>query len=72
MGNRSAEQRDGGEVKIIESSTPAGPHELGDSNITILLTNEEYDAFMSLINRDDDTPKPKLEALMKRKAPWDE
>lgn len=61
-------------MKIIEHETPAGPHELGDSSITLLMTHEEFDAFYAALEQaeKDESPKPKLEAMMKRKAPWDE
>lgn len=61
-------------MKIIEHETPAGPHEFGDSMITIALTDEEYAAFEFILKNaeDMDVPKPLLEKVMKQGGPWDE
>lgn len=61
-------------MKIIEHETPAGPHELGDSSITLLMTHEEFDAFYAALEQAeaDESPKPKLEKLMTEEGPWDE
>jgi hypothetical protein len=61
-------------ARFEEHHTPAGPHEFGDSTYTLVLSDEEYEAFTEALRKAEESnaSKPKLAALMATEFKWAE